>query len=82
MNRKNINSLMALYNMMAMESFSQPNKVELRPFNPNYSESKKTKVIPKGHMEYFFEDGFNCHALNQKNADKKHDKWLINSKLS
>ena len=44
---------------------------------------KKGKVIkliippvPKGCIEYEFEDGFKCYALNQKNADKKHEKWI------
>ena len=32
--------------------------------------------IPKGCTEYEFEDGFKCYALNRKNAEKKHDKYL------
>ena len=34
------------------------------------------KVIPRGMTEYHFDDGFQCYALNIKNALKKHDKWI------
>lgn len=36
---------------------------------------RKIKPIKKG-TTYIFEDGFECQALNQKNADRKHNNWL------
>ena len=46
--------------------------------NTNYHSSnllskKDKKLPPKGKL-FRFEDGFECYALNQKNADKKHNK--------
>ena len=29
---------------------------------------------PKG-QKYVYPDGFECYALNQKNADRKHEDW-------
>jgi hypothetical protein len=28
--------------------------------------------LPRGKNKYTFEDGFECYALNQKNANRKH----------
>lgn len=33
-------------------------------------------VAKQGQKVFKFNDGFECTALNQKNADKKHNKWL------
>jgi hypothetical protein len=35
------------------------------------------KVIPKGCLEYKFDDGFTCITSSQKVADKKHEKYFI-----
>lgn len=34
------------------------------------------KTSKQGQKEFDFPDGFKCFALNQKNADRKHNKWL------
>lgn len=38
--------------------------------------STKPKEAPKRGTKFIFEDGFECYALNQKNADRKHNNWL------
>lgn len=38
----------------------------------------ENKPIPKGCKKYRYEDGFETIAINQKSADKKHDKWRKN----
>lgn len=43
---------------------------------PNDFSGKPKLVIPKGCKEYTFEDGFKCIASSQKQADKKHIKYL------
>lgn len=42
-------------------------------------DSNRKKIHPtskQGQNTFNYQDGFTCQALNQKNADKKHDKWL------
>ena len=35
----------------------------------------------QGQQKFTYPDGFECHALNKKNADKKHNRWKqINKK--
>lgn len=38
---------------------------------------KYTGYTPKkqGQQKFTYPDGFECHALNKKNADKKHNRW-------
>jgi hypothetical protein len=33
---------------------------------------------PKGTTKFVYDDGFECYALNQKNADRKHTNFLKN----
>lgn len=37
--------------------------------------TRKIEPIKRG-TTYIFEDGFECQALNKKNADRKHSNWL------
>jgi len=36
------------------------------------------KPIPAGANKFEYDDGFSCYALNQKNADRKHNNFLKN----
>lgn len=45
--------------------------------------SKSYSPSKQGMKWFVFEDGFKCEALNQKNANKKHERWkrdLVNNK--
>lgn len=46
---------------------------ETRKVSPNGSTYKSIK---QGQQQFTYDDGFTCEALNQKSADKKHNKWL------
>jgi len=41
---------------------------------PDGKKHIKPDTIPKG-QRYVFPDGFECYALNKKNADRKHKNW-------
>jgi|GEM_PF-2134846 len=46
-----------------------------RPVAKSKSDLAKDRSKPKGNL-YKFPDGFQCYALNSKNADRKHNNWL------
>ena len=37
---------------------------------------QEQRKIEQGQIKFTFPDGFECFALNQKNADRKHNNWL------
>lgn len=52
--------------------------VEYNPFRQNITEEDvKAHFAPKGTL-FTFSDGFECYALNQRNANRKHEKFLMN----
>lgn len=46
-----------------------------RSVTKSKSDLSKDRSKPKGNL-YQFHDGFQCYALNSKNADRKHNNWL------
>lgn len=38
--------------------------------------STKRTERPKRGTKFTFDDGFECYALNKKNAERKHNNWL------
>ena len=49
-------------------------------YQPEVTGELPDKPIPNGAKEFEFEDGFTCIAINQKSADKKHNKWQQKNK--
>ena len=67
-----------LYRAMAMLNIiAAINVMNEKEFNCHRSEpvSGERYVTPKG-KRYVYPDGFECYALNQKNADRKHKNFL------
>jgi hypothetical protein len=62
--------LAALY-AVAMAGMGRDNLYDI----PRVQPSKPQKTVPNGMRKFTYSDGFQCWALNQKNADKKHNKW-------
>ena len=46
-----------------------------RSVTKSKSDLAKDRSKPKGNL-YQFPDGFQCYALNSKNADRQHNNWL------
>lgn len=65
-----------LFGAMAMsEDAFFKEKETYREYDPKKDSTLFPTVKPKG-TKYTFSDGFECYALNQKNADRKHNRWL------
>ena len=76
MNR--INRLALLYGV-SMACLDNDFSARIDRSKPERIESQTNKkMIKTGHKKFIFQDGFECFALNQKNADKKHNNWLKN----
>lgn len=61
--------------MMAASVDKNRDFFELSIDTQNGYSTRKIEPIKKG-TTYIFEDGFECQALNKKNADRKHNNWL------
>jgi hypothetical protein len=51
-----------------------------RDYAYSYKENKPPvndyKKVPGGKTRFIYDDGFECWALNKKNADRKHDNYI------
>lgn len=49
--------------------YEEPPRKKVKGISENFPPKKQ------GQQKFTYSDGFECHALNKKNADKKHEKW-------
>ena len=61
--------------MMAASVYKNRGFFDLSSNTGHWYSTRKIEPLKKG-ATYIFEDGFECQALNQKNADRKHNNWL------
>ncbi len=72
-----IAQLAALLGMAVMST--DFHRESTRSVTKSKSDLAKDRSMPKGNL-YKFPDGFQCYALNSKNAERKHNNWLKSRK--
>ena len=79
---RNLRILSALSILGAMQVSDAYHKGSEGREVPKDDSNRKKLYTPskQGQQLFTYDDGFTCEALNQKSADKKHNKWLNNRK--
>lgn len=57
-----------------------PSETDLREYFKQINEKIKQLDIKGGAKEFTFEDGFSCIARDEKNANRKHQNWILKTK--
>lgn len=71
-----IGILAALAAALINETADQTGKAPKRKINQLDNTFRKSYTPAKqGQQKFIYPDGFECYALNQKSADKKHNRW-------
>lgn len=78
MSRKNLKFASMAFLALGLEDMVKTTQIVTK----SMSELGRTLETSKqGQKTFTYDDGFQCQALNQKSADKKHSKWLSSTEL-
>lgn len=75
MTRNSYAKLMTIMGLTMTSSMSNKDYFDLSS-DTGYGYSTKRTERPKRGTKFTFDDGFECQALNKKNADRKYNNWL------
>ena len=71
-----MNSIIRLFYTPLLMSALEPEEFYILKKREIHKRIQRDKPIPKGCKRFTYEDGFETIAINQKSADKKHQKYL------